>query len=123
MSIPIAEAKAWGTIFAEEFTTAPAPYFGVNIFDVPVQHWEAVLSNVRQQLDLAKTLGGESYLWAVRDHGQHKRVLWINRYPQSLKDHRSFIAEFSTSQLWLEFCSLIDSYQWFLVTQQPSVEP
>ncbi|MBI2878018.1 MAG: hypothetical protein HYY20_14165 [Candidatus Tectomicrobia bacterium] len=123
MPIPVAEAKAWGVVFAEEFSNAPTPYLGINIFDVPTQHWEAVLQNVRQQVEIVNQVGGKSHLWSVRDHGPRKRVLWVNRYPSSLKELRNFMTEFVEGPMWKEFCSLIDSYQWFLVTEQPSTEP
>jgi hypothetical protein len=120
---PPAEAKSWGPIFAEEFAQTPAPYFGINIFDVPNQNWEATVKNVRQQIEMVKALGGQSYLWAVRDHGQKKRVLWINRYPQALKDLGNTIGEFVEGPIWKEFFELIDSFQWFMVSEQPSPEP
>ncbi|MBI2876653.1 MAG: hypothetical protein HYY20_07210 [Candidatus Tectomicrobia bacterium] len=102
---------------------APAPYYGVNIFDVPAHHWEAVCQNVRQQIEAVKMLGGRSHLWSVRDHGPRKRVLWINRYPQQISMAREEIRGFVENPIWTEFCKLIDSFQWFLVTEQPSTEP
>ncbi|MBI1987776.1 MAG: hypothetical protein HYS70_05465 [Nitrospinae bacterium] len=125
MPIPAAEAKAWGVVFGEEFSSAPTPYLGINIFDVPIQHWEAVLRNVRQQSEIVKQVGGQSHLWSVRDHGQRKRVLWINRYPHSLRDrmNKNDMMAFCEGPIWKEFCSLIETYQWFLVTEQPSTEP
>jgi hypothetical protein len=120
---PASEARSWGPIFAEEFANAPTPYFGINIFDVPAKNWEAVLKNVRQQLEMVKTVGGESYLWTVRDHGAQKRVLWINRYPHAAEELKNMIGQFVEGPLWKEFFNLIDSYDWFIATEQPSTEP
>lgn len=123
MPIPTAEGKAWGVVFGEEFANTPAPFFGINIFDVPAQQWEALLNNVRQQAEMVKQLGGRSYLWSVRDHGQRKRVLWINRYPQQLKELKEQMPGFCEGPIWTEFCNLVESYRWFSVTEQPSAEP
>jgi len=120
---PSAEAKAWAPIFAQEFQQTPAPYLGINIFEVPSQNWEAVLQNVRQQIELVKALGGQSYLWSVRDYGDKKRVLWINRYPEPVKNLKDTIQEFVEGPIWKEFFELIDSFQWFMVSEQPSPEP
>ena len=123
MPIPAAEGKSWGIVFGEEFANTPGPYFGVNIFDVLHVNWEALLKNVRQQHDMVKQFGGRSHLWSVRDHGQRKRVLWINHYPQSLKDYKDQMPEFCDGPIWKDFCNLVESYQWFCTTEQPTTEP
>lgn len=120
---PPAEARSWGPIFADEFTNAQAPYLGINIFTVSIQNWEAVCRNVRQQVELVNQLGGKSHLWSVRDHGLQKKVLWINRYPQKIKDLFAVIGDFVNGAIWKEFFELVDSYNWFIVTEQPKAEP
>jgi hypothetical protein len=123
MPIPVAERKSWGVVFGEEFSNTPAPYFGVNIFDVLTSNWEPVVNNVRQQHEMVKQFGGQSHLWTVRDHGARKRVLWINYYPEQLTGLKEQMPEFCDGPIWTEFCSLIESFQWFCTTEQPSTEP
>ncbi len=61
MPIPASERKAWAVVFAEQFASTPAPYFGTNIFDVLAVNWEPLLHNVRQQYEGVKQLGGRSH--------------------------------------------------------------
>ena len=72
-----------------------------------------------------KQSGGRSHLWAVRDDGQRKRVLWINHFPHSLKERvdKDTILQFGEGPVWVEFCNLVESFQWFCATEQPSAEP
>ena len=123
MPIPASERKAWAVVSAEQFASTPAPYYGVNIFDVLTVNWEAVLHNVRQQHERVKEVGGRSHLWAVRDDGQRKRVLWINYYPHSLEEYKEMIRQVGEEPMWVEFGNLVESYQWSCTTEQPSAEP
>ena len=118
MPIPVSDRKAWAVVFAEQFTSTPPPYFGTNIFDVLTVNWEPVLKNVRQQHEGLKQYGGGSHLFAVRDDGQRKRVLWINRFPNGITMDKDAILQFGESPVWVEFCSLVESYQWFCTTEQ-----
>ncbi len=123
MPIPASERKVWAVVFAEQLASTPAPYFGVNIFDVLAVNWEPLLHNVRQQHEQVKQVGGRSHLWAVRDDGQQKRVLWINHYPHSLIAHKDMLLKVGEDPIWVEFGNLVESYQWFCTTEQPSAEP
>ena len=124
MPIPASEGRVWPAVFAEQFFSTPAPYFGTNIFDVLTVNWEAVLTNVRQQYEGVKGVGGRSHLLAVRDDGQRKRVLWINYFPDGIQaDKETILSMGGDMSNWMEFCNLIESYQWFCTTEQPSAEP
>ena len=123
MPIPVSERNGWAVVFAEQFASTPAPYYGVNIFDVLTVNWEPLLECVRQQYEGFKEFGGRSHLWAVRDDGQRKRVLWINYFPHSVKEHTEMIRGVGEDPRWVEFCNLVESYQWFCTTEQPSAEP
>jgi len=113
MPIPASERKAWAVVSAEQFASTPAPYYGVNIFDVLTVNWEAVLHNVRQQHERVKEVGGRSHLWAVRDDGQRKRVLWINYYPHSLEEYKEMIRQVGEEPLFVELGNLAECDQWF----------
>ena len=95
----------------------------MNIFDVLTVNWGPLLHNVRQQHERVKEAGGRSHLWAVRDDGQRKRVLWINYYPHSLEEYKEMIRQVGEDPIWIEFGNLVESYQWFCTTEQPSAEP
>ena len=49
MAIPESEIKAWLTIFGEELVSTPSPFYGINLYDVPVENWEKFKANLREQ--------------------------------------------------------------------------
>ncbi len=125
MALPEHEMMTWGMTVQMELTQTPAPYFGVNILDVRPENWDALLANARVQTEYAETLGGRLHLWAVRDHGDLKRVIWINYYPTvAAPDAEAIAADPRFASMWPDFCKLIENYRWFCATeQQPSDQP
>ena len=120
MAIPESEIKAWNTIFGEEFRDTPTPYYGINLYDVPVENWEKFRANIREQHVYLKLLSGRSHLWAVRDHGSFKRVVWINYYPEGAKPSRPGAMEILVEEgvpTVDDSCRLITSYHWFAATE------
>jgi hypothetical protein len=126
MPIPESECRAWPGLFAHEFAATPAPYYGVNIYDVNEENWDAFLEDVRRtHARIGENLGGRSHLWTVRDHGRRKRALWVNYFPKSIAS--IVTTEFVTSpeyvESWLNTCSLLEGYQWFCTPEGPSATP
>ena len=117
----------WAGAFGRGFRATTAPYYGVNTFDVRPEHLEAVIANVRVQTRLAKTIGGKPESWSERDDGGLVRVRWIMAYPTGINPRGSGILAMwrmrSFFPAWLEFCGLIENYEWFVTTElSPSTE-
>ena len=130
MAIPESEIKAWLTIFGEELVSTPSPFYGINLYDVPVENWEKFKANLREQYEYVKMISGRSHLWAVRDHGSFKRVIWINYYPEGAKPiqpgleddafrerARELKIEEEGPACVAEGHRLITRYQWFTATE------
>ena len=124
MPIPESETKAWIMIFGEEFVSTPSPYYGINFYDVPAENWEKFKANLREQYEYVKLLSGRSHMWAVRDHGSFKRVIWINYYPEGAKPTRSGKQLEEQGEkgnaVFTKGCQLISSYRWFLGSEVDS---
>lgn len=124
MAIPDHEMATWGMTIQMELGQTPAPYFGTNILDVKPENWDALVENARVQTEAAEKLGGRLHLWSVRDHGDLKRVVWINYYPTVAVADEDFMASdprFAT--MWQEFCKLVENYRWICTTEQPGLQP
>ena len=120
MAIPESEIKAWLTIFGGEFVGTSPPFYGINLYDVPVENWEKFKTNLREQYEYVKMISGRSHLWAVRDHGSFKRVIWINYYPEGAKPIGPGVVEKLEEEgnpCFAEGCRLITWYQWFTATE------
>ena len=112
MAIPDHEMISWAMTIQTELAQTPAPYFGVNILDVRPENWDALVANARVQTEYAEELGGRSFLWAVRDHGDLKRVIWINYYPTVVApDAETIAANPRFASMWPEFCKLVENYR------------
>ena len=130
MAIPESEIKAWLTIFGDELVNTAPPFYGINLYDVPVENWEKFKANLREQYEYVKMISGRSHLWAVRDHGSFKRVIWINYYPEGAKPIQPGLEDDEVREglrkqkiedegpaCVAEGHRLITRYQWFTATE------
>jgi hypothetical protein len=118
------EALKWVGTFGKEFGESTAPYYGVNIFDVRPERLEAVVANVSLQRTLAKTIGAQPKSWSECHNGGLVRVAWIMSYPNGIVLRGSGPLAIwrmrSFFPIWFQFCALIESYKWFVVTELSS---
>lgn len=126
MGLPAIETEILFRRFAEGFKNAKAPYYGVNIIDVNRENWDAFIEGTKAvHKGVREVLGGRSHFWAVRDFGDRKRVVWINYYPECVAEKNSYEAHHEPERLdlFLEYCKLIERYEWFITSEDPSETP
>jgi len=126
MGLPAYEAMLLGYKFAEEFRDTPAPYYGVNIIDVNEENWDAFIEQVKiTHRGVTEGLGGRSHLWSVRDYGARKRVLWINYYPKNVGELNAHHVwkQPDIYEYWTHTCSLVERWEWFCTSENPSETP
>lgn len=125
MPLPKSEIDSWSAIQNLEFMTTPAPYYGVNIYDVRTENWEALIDNQKRVKTITMKLPGyKPYYWAVRDYGEFRRVIWINYYEKTPDPDDPGVAELAeifANDLMPEFCQLIEKYRWFITSETPSI--
>ena len=123
MGLPALEADVLALRFSKEFMDTPAPYYGVNIIEVNNENWHAFVEETKKADESIKTnLGGHCHLWTVRDHGDRKKVLYVNYYPENV-GHLNTQEIFQMPEVrdfWLGWCALVERWEWFVTSEEPS---
>ena len=116
MAITEEEQEKWKQFIAQEVAKVEAPFFGVNTFDVSNENWEQFLSIMSAIRKAHVEIGIPTHLWAARNNGSSRRLLWINHIPKPLEEliTSGFLETIETiGSAW----HLEDSYDWYCVSE------
>lgn len=111
------EADALVARFPEELSSTPAPFFGVNIYDVNEANLAEFQRCSRPILErIIQVPGCSIFFRGMSDYGSRKRVIAIARYDEPVDGEeyrRLFNDDPEFAQIWGAFCETVEAYEWF----------
>lgn len=113
-------------VFQETFSAAEPPYTGLNLFRVKAANIDKMVTNIARQITVTEALNGQHYGTSARDYGDYYEFAMTFHYDKDFigwfnTEYEELLIEGNAS--FMEMCSLVDSYNWYLITDTSKPAP
>ena len=135
------DAPDWGSRFREEMPSVASPYYGVNIVDVRRENYDAIVQNIRGQVQGAEfPMGGRLHFFSATEYGEVRRIIFIiyfESFPSAESlltnlratgvDIPASVSDFpdiwTGTEVWTQFTRLAEGYTWWIAPMSALPEP